>query len=171
MPQASRLFGTNFCTTMGLLTATGSETVYDTTVAIQFCVDGKGFSKATVANGVTPVVDGNGDAFPALAVTNSDGSISGKGACILWCLDAAGTVVCFQSPVEALDGLTTDFLHTPEFPSIPDTVTPFAYQILKQATDGSTADTATFGTSNWDATRFTNVIVDVMTLPRRTQDS
>ncbi len=171
MTQASRLFGTNFCTTMGLLTATGAETVYDTTVAIQFCIEGKGYSKAAVTDGATPTTDGGGDAFPALAVTNSDGSITGKGAVVVWGLLADGTVVCYQGPIEELDGLTTNFLHTPEFPSFPDSFTPFAYQVLKQATDGSTADTATFGTSNWNATRFTNAIVDVMTLPRRNQDS
>ena len=171
MPQSSRLFGTNFCTNSGVLTATGAETVYDTTVAINYCVEGKTFIKATVADGTTPIVDGDGQAFPALAVTNEDGSISGKGATILWCVDAAGLVVCFQGVIGELDLLSTDFLLRPDFPSVPDDLTPFAYQILKQQTDGTTADTATFGTSNWNATRFTNVIVDIMTVPRRPQSS
>lgn len=171
MTQASQLYGINICSTEGLLTAAGAETVYDTTVAIGYCIDGKADLHATQTDGATPTTDGNGDAFPALAVTNSDGSLSGKGACVVWCLNSSDAVVCFQGGIVELDGLTTTFLFTPEFPTIPDTVTPFAYQILKQVSDGSTADTSTFGTTNWNGTGFTNVIVDVFALPRRPQDS
>lgn len=171
MPQASQLFGINICTAEGLLTATGAETVYDTTVAVSYSIDGKSDLHATQVDGTTPVLDGNGDPFEALAVTNSDGSISGKGACVVWCFNTSDAVACFQGEVVELIDTSTDFAFKPEFPSIPDEFTPFAYQILKQATDGSTADSATFGTSNWNATRFTNVIVDVFTLPRRPQDS
>lgn len=171
MPQASQLYGINICTTQGLLTATGAETVYDIAVAIAYSIDGKADLHATQVDGVTPTTDGNGDAFPALAVTNADGSISGKGACVVWCLNTSDAVECYQGDIVELDALTTDFLYAPPYPSIPDTATPFAYQILKQQTDGATADSATFGTSNWNATRFTNVIVDVFTLPRRPQES
>lgn len=171
MPQASQLYGINICTTEGLLTAAGAETVYDTTVAIGYCIDGKADLHATQVDGVTPTTDGNGDAFPALAVTNSDGSLSGKGACVVWCLNTSDAVVCYQGEIEELDGLTTDFVNAPQFPSIPDDETPFAYQILKQASDGSTADTSTFGTTDWNGTGFTNAIVDVFTLPRRPQVS
>ena len=170
MTQASQLRGTNTCTNSGALTAAGSETVYDTTIAINFSVEGEALTKATVTDGATPVVDGNGDAFPALAVTNSDGSLSGKGACVVWGLTAAGVVTCFQGTIVELNDISTDFTFSPEFPTVPDTVTPFAFQILKQQSDGSTADTATFGTSDWDATRFTNTITNVMTLPRRPQE-
>lgn len=171
MPQASQLYGINICSTEGLLTAAGAETVYDTTITIGYCIDGKADLHATQIDGTTPTADGDGIAFPALAVTNADGSLTGKGACVVWCLNASDAVVCFQGPVVELDGLTANFLFNPEFPSIPDAVTPFAYQILKQVSDGATADTATFGTTNWNATGFTNVIVDVFTLPRRPQDS
>ena len=174
MPQASQLYGINICTTEGLLTAAGAETVYDTTVAIGYCIDGKADLHATQVDGATPTTDGNGDAFEALAVTNSDGSISGKGACVVWCLNTSDAVVCYQGEIEELDGISTTFVNTPQFPSIPDDETPFAYQILKQAMDSltaPTADSSTFGTSNWNATGFTNVIVDVFTLPRRPQES
>lgn len=174
MPQASQLYGINICTTEGLLTATGAETLYDTTVAIAYCIDGKSDLFATKNSQATPTTDGNGDPFPALAVLNSDGSSSGKGACVVWCINTSDALVVFQGAIEELDGISTTFVNTPQFPSIPDDVTPFAYQILKQAMDSltaPTADSATYGTSNWNATGFTNVIVDVFTLPRRPQES
>jgi len=165
------------CFTEGLLTCAGAETAFDTTVTISYANDGKIDLHATEGSTAVPTTDNFGNAYPSLAVTNADGSITGKGACVVWGLtgvdhaDGADTIVILHGPVVELDGLTTNFVHTPEFPSIPDDVTPFAYQIVKAATDGSTADATVWGTANWNATRFTNVIVDVATLPRRPQDS
>jgi hypothetical protein len=170
MPQTSRLYGVNITNTIAGLTALGAETLFDTANATVYSVDGQLFSAAAVVDGATPVLDGDGNPFPALAVTNSDGSISGKGAAVVWCRNAATATVCFQGPITTLDGLSTNFEFAPQFPGIPDDVTPYAYQILKQQTDGVTADSSTFGASNWDATRFTNTITNCATLPRRPQE-
>jgi hypothetical protein len=156
--ETNALLGQNFCTTSGLLTATGGVTTYDTTVAITYALGGKAKVKATVAGGATPTTDGVSGA----AIT----MVASQGRCVVWCLDTAGVVKCVAGAVVPWDG--TAFLIPPPFPDIPDTLVPFAYQILKTS---SAAGTITFGTSNWNATGFTNVIQNVLVLPSRPQVS
>lgn len=147
-------------TTSGLLTATGSETVYDTTVAIAFAIGGKAYSKEAVTDGATPTTDGNSAALSTLTAS--------QGCVMVWCLNASGTVGVFQSDVEDLDA-ADNFEVRPNFPTIDlETWCPFAYQVLKADAD---AGTITFGLSDWDATGFTNTIVNVHRLPRRPQVS
>ncbi len=150
--------GVNFCTTSGALTATGAVTTHDTTVTINFCVNGKAFTKTAITTGATPTTDGvTGAAFNNL--TASEGCI------FVWGLLAAGTLVVVQGEITDLDA-SGNFKDAPEFPGLPDTICPFAYMVAKA---GSTAGTVTFGTSNWNATGFTNVIVNLLTMPNRPQ--
>lgn len=143
----------------GLLTAIGAETVYDTTVTIQFCINGKmGTARTAVTDGATPTTDGDGNALDTLTAS--------KGCVIVWCVKIDGTVKIFQGPVRDLDS-SGAFKVAPDFPTIDlDTYCPFAYQVLKAS---SSAGTITFGSSNWNATGFTNVIQNVSTLPPRPQ--
>lgn len=160
MTQASDLFGSTMATTSGLLTATGAETVYDTTVTISYSIRGKAYSKTAITDGATPTTDGDSAALTTLTAS--------QGCCMLWCLNAAGTVGVFQGAIRTLDS-ANDFVIAPDFPDVDlDTWCPFAYQILKAA---STAGTITFGSSNWNATGFTNVIQNIHTLPLRPQES
>lgn len=148
------------CTTSGLLTATGAETVYDTTVAISYSIDGIAYSKAAVTDGATPTTDGDGNALSTLTAS--------QGCAMVWCVNASGTVGVFQGTVGTLDS-AGNFDVAPQFPNIDLTTwCPFAYQILSAA---STAGTITFGSSNWNATGFTNSIKNVHTLPGRPQES
>ena len=157
---ANNLTGATMCTTSGLLTATGAETVYDTTVAISYAISGKAYSKAAVTDGTTPTTDGDGGALSTLTAS--------QGCVMLWCLNSAGTVGVFQSDVNALDS-SNNFKVTPNLPDFDDEVwCPFAYQVLKAA---STAGTITFGTSNWNATGFTQTIQNIHTLPLRPQSA
>jgi hypothetical protein len=152
--------GQNFATTSGLLTATGAETVYDTTVTICYCVNGKALTKTAVTDGATPTTDGvSGSAFRTLTAS--------QGTVLVWCLDGSGTVKVLEGSRESLDS-AGNFKQVPQFPNIPDTLTPFAYQVLKAS---SSAGTITIGSSNWNATGFTNAIVNVMVLPDRPQVS
>lgn len=154
------LFGGNFCTTSGLLTATGAVTTYDTTVTINYVIGGKIATKTAVTTGTTPTTDGvTGSAFTQLTAS--------KGCVMVWCLIAGGTVKVVQGPVMNLDA-SGNFIDAPAFPTIPDTMVPFAYQVLKAS---SAAGTITFGSSNWNATGFTNAIVNVAVLPSRPQIS
>ena len=150
-------------TVSGLLTATGGVTTYDTTVVIQFGIDGKmGTARATVSTGTTPLLDGDGNALKTLVGTAS----AGEGCVMVWALKDDATVVVFQGPIRDLNA-DGDFTIAPDFPTIDlTTYCPFAYQILKHTANASTI---TFGTSNWNATGFTNVIHNVLELPSRPQ--
>ena len=145
--------------TNSLLTATGAETVHDTTVLLTFCIDGKLYSKSgTNADQVTPTTDySTGLAFKTLTAN--------QGCIMVWAYTSGGVVKCIQGDIVALDAGA--FVIAPEFPAnMPNDVCAFAYQVLKA---GATAGTVTFGTSNWNATGFTNVIEDVAALPNSPQ--
>jgi len=155
------LAGASFCTTNSLLTAAGAETVHDSTVLLNYCINGKAYTKSgTNADQVTPTTDAvTGEVFNTL--------VANEGCVMVWCYNSSGTVKVVQSEINDLDA-AGQFTTASEFPLIPDTLCPFAYQVLKA---GATAGTITIGTSNWNATGFTNVIVNVLTLPNRPQTS
>jgi len=166
MPNYLEMQGLTMATISGLLTATGAVTTYDTTVAIPFMIEGKLESKATVANGATPTTDyGTGAAFPALVGGASVANTPGTGVIVVWGLITGGTVKCMMGGVQKLD-MQGKFVIAPQFPAIPEGVCPFAYQVLKAGATAS-ATAIIFGTSNWNATGFTNVIVNVGVLPAR----
>lgn len=155
MIQANKLFGLNACFTNGLLTATGAETVYDTTVTLTYAINGRMETKTAITDGVTPTTDAvTGETFVALTAN--------KGCLFVWCLDDANAVKVVQGPVANMAG--GEFVVQPQLPDVPDTLCPFAVMIAEA---GSTAGTVAFGTSNWNATGFTNAIVNVSTLPTR----
>lgn len=168
--NALELRGGVFCTTSGLLTATGGVTTYDTTVTINYVIDGKIRTKTAITTGTTPTTDVNtGAAFPALIGGGSVANTPGNGCVVVWGLNAAGTVKCAMGRHQKLD-MSGNFVVGPEFPAIPDDFCPFAYQVLKAGATAS-ASGVTFGTSNWNATGFTNAIVNVAYLPSRPQVS
>lgn len=155
------LSGVTMAHSNSLLTATGAETVHDTTVRLDFSIRGKMYSKSgTNADQATPTTDYNtGAAFPTLGAS--------QGAAVVWAYNSSGTVKCMMGSVETLDSAGT-FLNPSQFPAVPDDVCPFAYQILKVSSTGSGI---VFGTSNWNATGFTNAIVNISVLPDRPQTS
>lgn len=157
------LDGATFATTVGALTGTGAETVYDTTAIINYAIGGKGYTKAAVTDGATPTADGDSNTLNTLAAS--------KGCILVWCLNAAGTVALFQSDVVDLNASNTweEDGGVPQFPPIDLTTwCPFAYSVLL---NGSTGSTFTVGSSNWNATGMTATHTDVLTLPRRPQSS
>jgi hypothetical protein len=158
--------GANFCTTNSLLTATGAETVHDTTVLLNYAINGKAYTKSgTNADQTTPTTDYNTSAaFPTLTGVASGG---GQGAVVVWAYNSSGTVQCMMGPVETLDA-SGNFARAPQFPLVPDDVCAFAYQVLKHYGQGTSV---TFGTSNWNTSGFTNAIVNVLSLPSRPQIS
>ena len=158
--------GSGFCTTSGLLTATGGVTTYDTTVTINYVIDGKIATKTAITTGTTPTTDYvTGAAFPALVGGASVANTPGNGCVVVWGLIAGGTVKCMMGPHERLD-MQGNFVRAPQFPSVPKEVVPFAYQVLKAGATAS-ATAIIFGTANWNATGFTNTIVNVSHLPSR----
>jgi hypothetical protein len=149
------LYGMNCCLSSGLLTATGAETVHDTTVTIDYVLDGVIASKTAITDGVTPTTD---------YVSGSSITLTAnKSRVVVWGLISGGTVKVIAGDIVDWDG--TAYNNAPPTPDVPDTFVPFAVQLLK---GGSTVSgTWTFGTSNWNATGITSSIQNVMVLKAR----
>lgn len=152
------LYGLNMCLSTGLLTATGGVTTYDTTVTINYVIDGVIRQKTAVTTGATPTTDGVTGS--AITLTAS------KARVVVWCLNSSNTISVIAGPIVSWDGVA--FQVPPPTPTIPGTLVPFATQMLKAA---STAGTITFGSSNWNATGFTNSIENVAFLRGRSRTS
>ena len=151
--------GATFCSNSGLLTAAGAEAVYDTTVVIDYVIDGIAYRKATQVDGAAITTDANtGVGFVALGAN--------KTCFFVWMLNAAGTVSVAQGPI--VDGdLNDDTLPAnafPTYPAVPDGRVPFAVQRVQRHSTGAAW---TFGTSNWNATAIKDVIANVSHLPNR----
>jgi len=140
--------GRTFITTPGLLTATGGVTTHDTTATINYYLNGVMRQKTAITTGATPTTD----ILTGLPITLT----ANKACVVVWLLDSAGTVRVAAGPVVDWNG--TSFNVPPPFPDIDHTVyCPFATQMLKAS---SAAGTITFGSSNWNATGFTNSILN-----------
>lgn len=140
----------------------GTTTTYSTANTVLYCIRGKAYSKTAVTNGATPTTDiTTGAAFVPVAAN--------QGSVYVFGFDASGTIRVCQGQVSALD-VAGNFIYTPQFPIVPDTVTPFGYLVFK---GGSTlSGTWTFGTNNLSGVSgATYTFVDVMTLPDRPQVS
>jgi hypothetical protein len=155
------LNGGTFATNTGLLTATGAETVHDTTVTIDYCVDGQAYRKTAITDGATPTTDGNTSA--AFDPVTPD-----KACIFVWGLNAAGTVSVYQGPLVDVDGDTDLLESAAQFPSLPNNVCPFAYQLVQ--TTGAAAGWI-MGTSNWNATGVTVTTRNLLTLPQGPKSS
>lgn len=154
------LQGGTFATTSGVLTGTGAETVFDTTVTISYCINGRAYTKTAVTDGVTPTTDINtGAAFEAVLPDQ---------ACIfLWLLNANGDVKLAQGPIVDVDGNTDLLENAAQFPTFDEsTYCPFAYT-LYQTTGASSAAGLRPGTSNWNAAGLTATHRNLLCLPNR----
>lgn len=148
----------NQATTSGLLTTTGAETLWDTTVAVGFTIGGKMYSKAASANQATPTSDHTtGAAFTTLVGGNSVANTPGEGAVVVWGFQSDGTVKCMMGGKEKLD-MDDNFVYAPNWPAIKGDVCPFAYTVFKA---GATAAVSViFGTTNWSAAGVSTVNVN-----------
>jgi hypothetical protein len=167
--ETADIRGVNFCSSKATAAA-GTTTTFSTTGATLYCIRGKAFSTAAGANAATPTTDAvTGVAFTPITAN--------KGGAFVLCYDgastAAGAIKVVQGSIEDLDGTAAGasaaFLNgLPEFPMVPDTLTPFAYLIVKVGASGATW---TFGTSNLAGPPANTAITftDVMILPDRPQ--
>lgn len=167
MSEARKLTGITAAFSSGALTGTGAETVFDTTVTITYAIGGKLYTKTAVTDGTTPTTDFNTSAtFASQALAAETGSV------FVWGLDKDGNVKLMQGSVTAVrGGITTtagSFDVYPQFPTIPDTVCPFAYTVVKLA---PSASAWTIGTSNWNASGVSVAHVNISQLPDRPQAS
>lgn len=162
--------------TKAALTATGAETVYDTTGTMLCVLNGNEFTKAAVTDGTTPTLDANtGAAYVALIGGGSVANTPGQGTIFLWMVNSAGTVKVAQAlrspghpynfPLD-MNGNFTAEGGKPNIPPVPEGYVPFAIMTVKA---GATASASgwLFGTSNWNATGITITVQDINTLPSR----
>lgn len=143
--------------------AAGTTTTISTTGSTHYAIKSKGYIKTAITNGATPTTDvTTGAAFPALSAN--------QGCVVVIALDSSGNVKAAQGGIQALDS-AGNFIVSPQFPILPDTVCPIGYIVLKA---GSTlSGTWTFGSSNLSGVSgmtYTFVSV-VLGLPDRPQVS
>lgn len=163
--QSKDLIGATFNTVKtGLTGISGAATTYSTSAtSLQIAIRGKAQTKAQVSGGATPTTD---------AVTGAAISlVANQGRAVVWMVDAAGAVKVQAGPVVDLDS-AAGFIDgkVPAMPWIDlATYCPIAYTLHKAGS--TTVGTWGFGTSNWNATGLTHVVVDLLTLPDRPQAS
>ncbi len=151
-------------TTGGGFTGTssfGANTTFATTSTIYFCIKGvHATPKSAVTGGTTPTTDGATGS--AITLTANYGTV------VVWGMNSSGTVSVYKGSTESLD-TAGNFLTAPQFPIVPDTICPFAYQVIKAGS--TTSGTWTFGSSNWNATGLSHSAKDLCTMPARPQTS
>lgn len=143
--------------------AAGTTSTLSSTGTLGFAIRGKAYSHAALSNTATPTTDANTGLAFAPVVTN-------KGSVFVVGYNAAGTLLCAQGSIEALDA-SGAFINAPQFPVLPDNFCPIGYLVIKA---GATASAAgwVFGTSNMaSVTGITYTFVDVIGLPDRPQVS
>lgn len=122
--------------------AAGTTTTISTTNAVDFAIAGKGYTHAAYTNQATPTTDAvTGAAFVGVK--------KGYGSVFVYGINAAGTLLCAQGEVVALDTSGTyAWKNKPQLPALPTDFAPFGYLTILA---GSTADATTGwvqGTSN-----------------------
>lgn len=144
-------------TKAGLTGLSGAVATFTTAAALIVSILGKAFTKAAVAGGAAPTVDG---------VTGAPITLkANQGTVVLWVLDDTSTIKCVQGSVETVNA-AGNFIYAPQFPTLPDNMTAFAYSVHKA---DSTAAAWTFGVSNWNAAGLTHTATDLIFVPNRPQ--
>lgn len=134
----------------------GTTTTTTTTTGVGYAIKGKAYLGVAAANGATPTTDGNGNAFTAIGLN--------KAGVFVWCYDSAGALKVMQGEIVNYSDAGV-FERAPQFPTIPDTLCPIAYELVKVISTGSAW---TMGASNQASqTGITKVFVDIVTLPHR----
>lgn len=163
--QNTDIRGLNFCTSVAALAA-GTTTTFSTTGATLYSIGGKAYSTAAGTNAATPTTDAvTGDAFNAVGAS--------KGCIFVVCYDgdsaAANAINVVQSEIvdldSAADGANATFAEgAPDFPYIPDTLTPIGYITTRVGASGTAW---TFGSSNLAGppSNVKHDFEDVMVLP------
>jgi hypothetical protein len=147
-------------TKAGLTGISGAVTTYSTAAAgVLQSFGGKLVQKAQDSGVQLGTVDAvTGKAFNALAAN--------QGCVLVLGYNAAGAVQVAQSNIVALDAAGNFIGWAPQAPTLPDSVAPFAYIVVK---DGATGGAFTPGSTAWNATGMSYSVQDIMYLPGRPQ--
>lgn len=141
----------------------GTTSTYTTTVTTAASFKGRfGTTLGAQTNTATPTTDGvTGAAFPALAANQATVLVFG--------ITEAGAIkMCQGSIVDTDTGVTTTagaFRLAPQFPTLPDTICPIAYGLVRTSPTGSAF---TSGTTSWTASGITaSTFKNISCLPDR----
>lgn len=166
-------FNSGACTASGAAATLTVVTAVDATVkgvwATQVSAAAKTLAFVTTdgvaANDTTGFATTTASVLYGGASTSAGEPANNQGqACILvHCTNSAGAVKTIQGASVQLDE-SGNLLNAVQFPAIPDTLTPFCWQLCKA---GLTASDWTPGTSNWNATGASNTVFNVSVLPSR----
>jgi hypothetical protein len=132
----------------------GAASTYSTTGTQTYSIDGRIYTTAAKSGVATPTLDKTtGAAFKILPNL--------KQCIFVFGWDSAGDLAVSQGPIVTTTEVD-DKSAALHFPSIPDTMVPFAYVSIRHAN----ATGWTFGTSNWNATGVTiDTVINVSLLP------
>ena len=129
--QSQKLIGATGCLSKVALAA-GTTTTVSSTGTINYAIKGKAYSASALSNAATPTTDAlTGNAFVGVK--------KGFGSVFVYGLNAAGSLLCAQGQVVALDS-NYAFSTYPQFPELPDNFCPIGYMTILA---GSTADATT----------------------------
>jgi hypothetical protein len=152
----------------GLTGLSGAATTISTGKSIDYLVQGKAYTKTAISGGATPTTDfATGAAFRLLVAQQAPAGLTtiytGSACVFAFGLDAAGNTRVVQGPVANYSD-TSPNSTVLQLPQVPDTMTVFAYAVIKLTS--ATAATWAFGTGNWNATGITiDTPVNVGVLP------
>lgn len=143
----------------------GTTSTYTTTVTTEVVIGAKfGTTLGAQTNTASPTTDAaTGAAFVPLAANQA--------TVLVWGVNAAGAILLAQgSIVPTAVGVTTTagaFINAPQFPGLPDTFCPIAYNLVRTSPTGSAF---TAGTTSWTASGITcSTAQNISTLPDRPQ--
>jgi hypothetical protein len=159
--------------------AAGTTTTLTLGAVGPYCIEGKAYTQAAVANVQPSIIDlvtgvtlvGINPGYGAVIIV---GATSSESATLRMC----------QGKQIAIDADTTDytpgaFINPPQFPTTPDDFCPMGYILVRVATDYTSGSSYIFGSSNTTATgaqaaadtAHANTFVSVMDMPDRPQTS
>lgn len=158
----SDLYGANFAVSLSGWAA-GSTTTTSVANNTTYCINGKAYTKTGASNAASATTDYvTGVAFKPIPAN--------YGGVFVAALDSSGNVKIIQGEIVPTDS-TGAFINAPEFPIVPDTVTPIGYTLIKCASTYVATTTGwLWGTHNMSSvTGVTYTFVSVLTLPDRPQ--
>ena len=153
---------TAFFAKAGLAAGTTTTTTTSNGATFHYCIKGKAYQATGASNGATPTTDAvTGAAFTAIGLNKAD--------VFVFCYDTSGALKVVQGTIVDYNDSGVFWNGAPQFPTIPDTLCPIGYELVKVISTGSAW---TMGSSNQAAqTGITKVFVDCVTLPERPQTS
>lgn len=149
------LAGATFCTSKaGLVTGTTSTLTH---ALVNFCVNGKAFTKAAATNAASPTVDfATKQAFRPL--------VANRGTIFVVGSNPAGALLACQGSIESLNA-AGEFVAAPSLPTLPNDMCPIGYVIVRAGS--SLSGSWLFGANNWSVTGITVITGDLMAMPNR----